>query len=109
MSLAKGFDDFLRLFQLVPGHPWEQVVLNLIVEPTIQEIIDEAGLDVSGGEYLSPQEVHLRVGVEQKHALVVRGKGRASVKSEDELIDDEEHDGMPETQPYTQLDVKHKR
>lgn len=47
MLLAVGFDDVLRFFQSVPGHGREQMMLDLVVQPTIPEVSQGVSFDVA--------------------------------------------------------------
>ena len=55
--LAEGFDDLLRFSQSVPGHGWEEVMLDLVVQTAIPEIGEGAGFDIAGSKHLLAQEV----------------------------------------------------
>ena len=38
LFLAEYPDDHLRFFEVVSGHVWEQMMLNLIIQPAIPEV-----------------------------------------------------------------------
>ncbi len=52
MLFAKGPDERLCLSQFVPGHGWEQVMLDLIVQSAIPKVDQGRTLDVAGRKHL---------------------------------------------------------
>ena len=98
MLLAEGFDDLLRFSQSVPGHGWEEVMLDLVVQTAIPEIGEGAGFDIAGSKHLLAQEVQRAVFVQNKHAFVVwRGDG-TQVQAKKRPVDENKHGGLPDAQ-----------
>jgi hypothetical protein len=50
--LTVGFDDVLRFFQSVPGHGREQMMLDLVVQPTIPEVGQGVSFDIARSKHL---------------------------------------------------------
>src|SRR2546421_11481038 len=57
--------------QVGSGHAGEQVVLDLVVEPSQDEVDQPTAAYVTGGQHLAAQEVAAVLGGEDRHALVV--------------------------------------
>ncbi len=90
MGGAVGADQRLGMFEVGAGHGREQVVLDLVVEPTHHEVGEVTAPDVAGHQHLAAQEVDLHAGRHQGHALVVGGEGATEQQPEQrELHGDE--------------------
>ena len=61
VSEAELLYDGLSLFKIMPGHVGKQVVLNLVVQASIDEVGEGMGAHVTGSYHLLPQKAHLRV------------------------------------------------
>ena len=73
MLLAEGFDEWPCLPQFVPGHSWEQMMLDLVVQTAIPEVDQGRTFDVAGCEHLLTEEVRWAVLVHDGHAFMVGG------------------------------------
>jgi hypothetical protein len=63
--VAELADQGLGATQVRPGHAREEVVLDLVVQPTEDEVDEPAAADVAGGEHLPAQVVQLVVRAQQ--------------------------------------------
>jgi len=95
---AECFDDLLYLSLVVPWHGWEQVVLDLAAERAEQEVGNAVGFEVSRGEHLPAQEVHLAVFVQDGHAFVVGGEDGSKVQPKKRLMEDDKEHSLPDGQ-----------
>ncbi len=86
MLLAESLDNFSSLPQVVPGHHWKQVVLNLMIQSTVPKIDNEARFDIPSGKYLGVQKVHGIIFINGQHPLVVGGEDHTVVKAEQRLM-----------------------
>ena len=50
--LAESLDDRLCFSQFVPEHRWEQMMLDLVIQPTIPEVDQGRSRDSTGGKHL---------------------------------------------------------
>ncbi len=90
---AELADERLSAAQVGSGHAWEQMVFDLEVEATKDEVDQRAAEDVAGGQDLPAQEVALIVGVQDRHTLVVGGERDAQIQTQQPLLDQHEHHG----------------
>ena len=72
MLVAKQLDNFLRFLQVVAWHAWEEVVFDLVVQPTVPKIVERTRRDIASGQHLPPQEVYFAVLFQHRHAFVIR-------------------------------------
>ena len=79
--------------QVRSGHAREQVVFDLVVQATQDEVDDSAAADVAGGQHLPAQVVPLFSRLEDRHALVVRGERAAHAEAEDACLGLSAHRG----------------
>ena len=79
-------------------HVREQVVLDLVVEAAAERRRPPAAADVARGEHLLREEVDLRVGRDDRHALVVRRERGAHVDAEDGQLHADEGERHAERQ-----------
>lgn len=96
MRCTVGSDDLLRLFQIVPGHAWEEMMLNLVIQSTVHVVIKRVGCDITSGKNLAPQEFHLGAFFQDGHTFVIGSKGRTQVETKEHLIDKDKDYPLPE-------------
>ena len=85
-----GFDDVLRFFQSVPGHGWEQMMLDLVVQSTIPEVSEGVSANITRREDLLAQKVYLAIFVQNRHTFMVRRSNRTQVQTQKCSMDDKE-------------------
>ena len=100
--IAEGFDNTLGFSQSISRHVWEQMVLDLVVQPAIPEIDQRMSLDIAGGKYLLMQEVHWTILVQDEHSFMVGGKDRTKVEAIEHVMDDHKQNYLPDVQPKEQ-------
>jgi len=79
MLLAEGLDKRLCLSQFVPGHGWEQMMLDLIVQSAIPEVDQGRALDIAGCKHLLAEKVRWAMLVHDGHPFMVGGTDRTKV------------------------------
>ena len=90
MLLAEGLDHRPCLSQFVPGHRWEQMMLDLIVQSAIPKVDQGRTLDIAGRKHLQAEEVLWAVLVHHQHPFMVGGTDRTEVQPEERVMDDDE-------------------
>src|SRR5215469_4239400 len=78
---AEVADERLRPAKARPGHGREKMVLNLVVQAAEGKVGEPASADVAGGQDLTAEEVVLVRGLQDRHALVVRGERGSQVEA----------------------------
>ena len=74
MGCAELLDYGADVLELVPGHGGEEMMLNLVIEPTVVELRQATAFDASGGYHLLSQEVQPRPVFNDGHSFVIWGK-----------------------------------
>ncbi len=87
MLLAESLDNFSSFPQVVPGHHWKKMVLNLMIQAAVHEVGDETRFNVAGGKHLGVQKVHGIIFINGQHPLVVGGEDNTVVEAEQGLMD----------------------
>ena len=87
MLLAETLDNFSSFPQVVPGHHWKQVVLNLMIQATVPKVGNEARFNIAGGKHLGVQKIHGIIFIDGQHPLVVGGEDNTVVEAEQGLMD----------------------
>ena len=102
MLLAESLDERLCPSQVVPGHGWEQMMLDLIVQSAIPKVDQRRTLDVAGRKHLLTEEIRRAVLVHNRHPFMVGGADRTEVQPKERVMDDDEQEHLPEAQPPEQ-------
>ena len=99
MFFAEGLDERPCLSQFVPGHGWEQMMLDLIVQSAIPEVDQGRTLDIAGRKHLLAEEVRWAGLVHDGHPFMVGGTDRTEVQAKKRVMDDDEQKNLPGAQP----------
>ncbi len=95
MFFAEGLDERPCLSQFVPGHGWEQMMLDLIVQSAIPEVDQGRTLDIAGRKHLLAEEVRWAGLVHDGHPFMVGGTDRTEVQAKKRVMDDDEQKNLP--------------
>ena len=98
MGLTEVFDNGLGCLQLVTGHTWEQMMLNLIIQATVAKVGHRMSMNIASCQYLPVQEVHRALFFQYRHAFMIRRKNRAEVETSQRLVHKHEEDARPQSQ-----------
>ena len=107
--LAELPDDGLDRRQLVSWYRWEQVVFDLVVQPTVYVVDSCASAYIPGGKHLTAQKTQLSGTIDEEHTLMIRSKYRTHINSDETLVHQDESDRIYRTHELeSQPEVKNK-
>src|SRR5690606_8288828 len=91
---AVAADDRLGPAQMRHRQMWEEVVLDLVVQPAHEVVDHDPTADVAGRQHLLTQEVELLALLHRRHALVSRCEHRSHVDTPECLVHNKKRRGL---------------